>query len=171
MSIGAARLRRGVGQALAYLLFFAPVAILAGGPTHTALAPGHAELKLSLRHSGVRLDACRPRDAAELAGLPENMRAPLDCPRARSPVRLQLDLGGVRLVDAILRAQGLHADGRAVYYQRLVVPAGRTEIAVRMSDDARSPAFQYSETHVLDLAPAQSLLIDFEPDSGRFVFR
>lgn len=159
-----------LGQALAYALFFLPVAVLAGWPPYRALAPEQAEIRLSLRHSGARLGECRERDAAELAGMPENMRVPLDCPRGRSPVRLQLDVDGARLVDATLRAQGLHADGRAVYYQRLVVPAGRVGVTVRMSDDEREPGFPHVAERELELTPARSLLIDFDAASGRFVF-
>jgi hypothetical protein len=162
--------RRWLAQALAYALFFAPVAVLAGWPPYRQLEPGQAEVKLSLRHSGVRLGECRERDAAELAGMPENMRVPMDCPRGRSTLRLQLEVNGERLVDATLKAQGLHADGRAVYYRRLVIPAGAVRIAVRMSDDAREPDFRYTVERELDLAPARSLLIDFEAETGRFVF-
>jgi hypothetical protein len=162
--------RRWLAQALAYGMFFVPVALLAGWPPYRALAPDQAEIILSLRHSGVRLGECRERDIAELAGMPENMRLPLDCPRGRSPVRLQLDVDGERLVDATLRAQGLHADGRAVYYRRLVVPAGAVRIAMRMSDDERVPGFRYVREAEYDLAPARSLLIDFDTASGQFVF-
>jgi hypothetical protein len=162
--------RRWLAQAVAYAMFFIPVAVLAGWPPYRALAPEQAEITLSLRHSGARLGECRERDPAELAGLPENMRVPLDCPRGRSPVRLQLDVDGERLVDATLRAQGLHADGRAVYYRRLVVPAGTMRIAVRMSDDHREDGFRYVSEHEYELAPARSLLIDFDAASGGFVF-
>lgn len=163
--------RRWLGQALAYAMFFVPVAVLAGWPPYRALAPEQAEIRLSLRHSGVRLGECRERDAAELAGMPENMRVPLDCPRGRSPIRLQLDVEGARLIDARLRAQGLHADGRAVYYRRLVVPAGRVSVAVRLSDDEREAGFRYVSEREVELAPARSLLIDFDAAGGRFVFR
>jgi hypothetical protein len=162
--------RRWLGQAIAYAMFFVPVAVLAGWPAYRALEPQQAEIRLSLRHSGVRLGECRERDAAELAGMPENMRVPLDCPRGRSPVHLQLDVDGERLVETRLKAQGLHADGRAVFYQRLIVPAGLVTIVVRLSDDQREAGFRYITEREVELPPARSLLIDFDAAGGRFVF-
>lgn len=162
--------RQWIGQGLLFALFFGPVAMLAGWPAYRQLAPDEAELKLSLRHSGQRIGECRERDAAELASLPENMRATMDCPRERSPVTLQLDLNGERLIDATLEPQGLHGDGRAVFYRRIRIPAGDIRLDVRMKDDARQVEFPYEAVFESRLAPEQALVVDFDAESGKFVF-
>jgi len=162
--------KQRIAQGLLFGLFFGPVALLAGWQPYRQLEADQAELKLSLRHSGVRIGECRERDAAELANLPENMRAVMDCPRERSPVTLQLDLNGQRLIDATLEPQGLHGDGRAVFYRRIKIPAGDVHLEVRMKDDARQIEFPYQAVFESKLAPERALAVDFDAESGKFVF-
>lgn len=159
---------RIAGQTLLFAIFFGTAAVLSGGPTYQQLGADEAELKISLRHSGARLGACRERDAAELARLPENMRVSLECPRARSPIHLQLDLNDIRLVDETRNPAGLHSDGRTVFYRRIRVPAGPARLEVRMNDNASIPGFTHTATFATHLAPEQALVIDFDAESGSF---
>ena len=55
------------------------------------LAPDRALVKLSFSHHGKPVSDCHQTSAAELAKLPPNMRAPVRCPRERSPVTVELD--------------------------------------------------------------------------------
>lgn len=163
-------LARRAAQVVAFALFTGTVAMLAGWPPYRHLAPDQAVVKLSLRHTGVRLEECRTLDAEELAQLPPNMRAPQECPRERSPLVLELDINGRRTVAATIPAQGLHDDGRAVFYRRLIVPAGAVRLAVRMKDDVRQGDFAYRGAHQTHLPPGRALIVDFDAERGAFVF-
>lgn len=163
------RVLRHLAQATVLLAFIGAAAVLTTSPRYHYLEPDEAMVKLSLLHSGVRLGECRTRSEAEIADLPPNMRAAQDCPRERSPLLLQLDLDGVRLIDATLEPQGLHGDGRAAFYRRLKVPAGTFSVALRMSDDVRSEGFAYELARDVELHPGDVLVIDFDAQSGRFV--
>ena len=94
------------------------------------------------------------------------MRAPIKCPRGRSPVTVEVDIGGVNALRRSAAPSGLSRDGASAVYQRLVVPAGEQRIAVRLNDDARQAGFTHQRDVTLKLAPAQVLVIDFDAEKG-----
>jgi len=161
---------RWAARLAVFTAFTATVVALAGWPGYRHLDPDRALVKISLRHTGVRVGECRELSAAELERLPQNMRTPLQCPRERSPIELEVDINGRSVVDVTLQAQGLHADGRAVFYRRLLVPAGTVAVAVRMKDDVRQSSFAHRGTHQTRLEPGQALIVDFDSATGSFVF-
>ena len=73
-------------------------------PRYRHLAHDQALLKLSFTHAGQLVHECRRRTPEELAKLPPNMRAPLDCPRERSPVTVELALDGQLLAQREIAA-------------------------------------------------------------------
>ena len=77
-----------VGQIVLYGAFAAFIGFFATSPRYQHLAPDQALVKLSLAHFGDR--ECRKRTAEELKQLPPNMRAPMECPRERSPLTIEL---------------------------------------------------------------------------------
>jgi hypothetical protein len=160
---------RGVLQAVAYAAFLLPIAWLTAWPAYRQLPEDAAAVKLSVRHSGKVVGACRELSAEELAQLPPNMRAPQVCPRERSPLRLQLSVNDRQAVDVLLPAKGLHSDGMASFYRRITVPAGQLTLNVRMNDDASVAAFAYEEEFTSVVEPGRVLAIDFDARSGRFV--
>lgn len=162
--------RRWCGQAVAYALFFAPIGYFSSAPAYQHMPANMATIKLSVRHAGQRLEPCRERSAGELAGLPQTMRALQDCPRQRSPLRVELDVNGVSVVQELVTAPGLHADGMASSYRRLTIPAGRVHIVVRMRDHLAQEHFPYTAEQTFELRPAQILVIDFDGRHGRFNF-
>ncbi|MGZ8716882.1 MAG: hypothetical protein ACXWYO_07200, partial [Gaiellaceae bacterium] len=83
-----------VGQALLYGLFALLIGVFSQWPPYRHLAEDQALIKVSFSHHGKPVSDCRPLTAAELAKLPPNMRAPVKCPRERSPVTVEVDLGG-----------------------------------------------------------------------------
>ena len=174
MKMPASSARIGLGrlavQVLVLTIFTGTVAALAGWPPYRHLARDQAEVKVSLRHTGALLGECRALTAEELEGLPANMRAPLECPRERSPLVLELDINGRRAMDVTLNAQGLHADGRAVLYRRLQVPAGPVRLDIRMKDDVRQQTFAYRDSFETTLEPGRALIVDFDDAAGAFVF-
>ncbi len=82
------------GQVVLYALFAATIGFFSSYPRYRHLAHDQALLKLSFSHPGQLVSECRRRTQEELAALPPNMRNPLDCPRERSPVTVQLALDG-----------------------------------------------------------------------------
>ena len=160
---------RYLGQALAYGAFIWVIAVLSNA-AYQHLPEDQATVKLSVRHAGKLVSECRERTQEEMANLPPNMRAPLACPRERSPLVLELDIDGQSVIRETLPPRGLHNDGLASVYRRLSVPAGRLEVTVRMNDDVNVDGFPYAETRVVELAPAEVLLIDFDNAEQRFSF-
>ena len=126
-----------VGQALLYALFALVIGVFSRWPTYQHLGPDQALIKLSFTHTGKPVGDCRPLSADELAKLPPNMRAPMKCPRERSPVTVEVDIGGVPVLQRVAAPSGLSRDGASAVYQRLQVAAGEQRIAVRLNDDAR----------------------------------
>jgi hypothetical protein len=90
-------------------------------------------IKLSISHLGDR--ECRKRTPEELAKLPPNMRAPMDCPRERSDIRLEVDLDGQPVFRTVMHPTGLYKDGVSTVYKRFELKAGSHQVAVRMNDN------------------------------------
>jgi hypothetical protein len=154
------------GQVALYALFALFIGVFSRWPVYHHLGHDQALIKVSFTHSGKPVGDCRPQTEAELAKLPPNMRAPLRCPRERSPVTVEVDVGGVPALRRTAMPSGLSRDGASAVYQRLVIAAGEQRIAVRLNDDARSPGFAYQREATVKLAPAQVLVIDFDATQG-----
>ncbi len=155
-----------IGQVLLYGLFVLVVGTFSHWPAYHPLGDNEALIKLSFIHSGKLVGDCRPLSGPELARLPPNMRAPMICPRERSPVTVELDIGGVNALRRTAEASGLSKDGASAVYQRLVVPAGEQDLVIRLNDDARVQGFTYQREAKVTLAPSQVLVIDFDAEKG-----
>ena len=165
-----ARLLHYGGQAAAYLLLALAIGYFSNRPAYTHFPPDRALIKLSFAH-GAKKEECRRRTPEELARLAPNMRRPMACSRERLPVTVELLLDGAPLYQAVLPPTGLAGDGPSRAYQRFAVPSGRHELSTRLRDSDRPEGFDYERTAVVELAPGQSLAIDFRPEMGGFVFR
>ena len=155
-----------IGQGLLYAAFALVIGVFSQWPSYQHLAPDKALVKLSFSHQGERLGECVEQTLEELAKLPPNMRAPMKCPRERSPVTVELDIDGAPALRRTAAPSGLSRDGASAVYQRLVVRAGEQRLSVRMNDDARHPGFAYQKDVSVRLAPAQILVIDFDAENG-----
>lgn len=165
-----ALLRYG-GQGILYLLFAAFIGYFSTAPAYQHLAPGEALLRLSFRHPGEFATDCRARTAEELAKLPPQLRAQMDCPRERSPVHVRVELDGKLLYDETFQAAGLRRDGAASGYRRLPIAAGDHQLRVQFNDDVRVKGFNHEGERRLTVVPGQVVLIDFIPDQGGVVIR
>lgn len=154
------------GQIVLYGLFIVFIGVFSRWPSYQSLAPDRALVKLSFSHHGKPVSDCHQASAAELANLPPNMRAPVRCPRERSPVTVELDVDGALVYRHVALPSGISRDGAASVYHRLEVPAGLHRVQVRLADDARVPGFAYVRDATLTLAPAQILVIDFDSAKG-----
>jgi hypothetical protein len=157
-------------QGVLYAAFVAFVGYFATAPSYEHLAPGEALVRLSFSHGAPRKEPCRERTAEELAKLPPNMRAPLDCSRERASVTVELEMDGKLLYHIVAPPTGLARDGASTVYRRLTVRAGRHDFRARLSDNAKGK-FNYVAERSVDLGAGQALLIDFNAGQGGFLFR
>ena len=155
-----------IGQALLYGLFALIIGVFSNWPPYRHLAADQALIKLSFNHQGKPVSACRSATPQELAKLPPNMRAPLVCPRERSPITVELDLDGVAALRQVAIPSGLSRDGTSALYHRRVVAAGVHHLVVRLKDDVGSPGFDFVHEATVTLKPAQILVVDFDPGKG-----
>ena len=155
-----------IGQALLYGLFALIIGYFSGSPSYRHLPADQALIKLSFSHEGKRVSACRQRSAEELAKLAPNMRAPMDCPRERSPVTVEIDLDGTQVYRHVAQPSGLSKDGASTVYHRLPVRAGQHRLAIRLNDDTRAPGFNYQREETVTLQPGKVLVIDFNQQAG-----
>jgi hypothetical protein len=154
------------GQVALYGLFALAIGVFSQWPPYRPLAPDQALIKVSFTRVGKPVGDCRPLTADELARLPPNMRAPMQCPRERSPVTVQVDIDGRRVLTRSAPPSGLSHDGASAVYERLVVPAGERRIAVALSDDMRAREAAYRREATVRLVPGQVLVIDFDAEKG-----
>lgn len=159
------------GQAVLYLLFAAFIGYFSTSPAYQHLAPDHALLRVSFRAPGQPVAECRPRSAEELAKMPPQLRAQVECPRERSPVHMRVELDGKMLFDEAFAPAGLRRDGAASGHHRLPIPAGEHLVRVQVNDNVRVKGFTYEGEQRVKLAPGDVVLIDFLPDHGGVVIR
>lgn len=157
---------RLVGEMLGYGLFAAMVGFFAVAPAYSPIESGHAVVTLSFAHSGQRLADCRERTPEELAKLPPNMRAPMECSRERSPVDVRFAVDGDVRYARTLKPSGLSRDGTSYVYAKIEIPAGRHDIDLALDDDIHRSGGAYEYSAEVDLQPYQILVIDFDPNVG-----
>jgi hypothetical protein len=161
--------RRAPNLALGGLLSLAVIlgaAKLSAWPTWQSLPEGTAVLRLSFSHPGIR--KCRDRTAAELAGLPKNMRSAKICESRRAPVRVEMDIDGRRAFAADLAPSGLAGSGPSRVYHRFALPVGTYRVDVRLSDNPEVAGFPHKATFDITAASARSYVIDFDGETGEF---
>lgn len=154
-------------QVLAYGAFAAMLGYFSTSPAYRLRADHAAVVKLSFSHSAQLQQACHERSAAELAKLAPNMRSRLDCPRARSVVKVELDMDGKPLYRIDILPTGLHNDGAATVYRRLEITAGNHQFHAKLADGPDG-VFKFISDASIDLVPGQVLVVDFAKDG--FVF-
>ena len=150
-----------LGQVFAYAAFGAVLVLASHGPAYHPLAQGGALVLVSVAHPSRPDGACRRLSEAELAARAPNMRAPVECPRRRVPVRVTMDIDGRTVVDETALPSGIAHDGSASLYRRIPVEAGRHHVRVRMDDEERSAG--------IILSAGQVLRIEYRPAQGGIV--
>ncbi len=158
-------------QALGYALFMLLVWYFSAAPAYTRLQPDQAVITLAFAHAGARLEECHALSQKELARLAPNMRAPMDCPRERSPVRVKLLLDGKLFLEEVARAPGFYHDLGVDIYRSARVPVGTHVLDVQMDDNVRLDGPTYTQRETVTLKPAQLLVVDFDSETGSFVIQ
>ena len=158
-------------QAVNYGVFMLLVWYFSAAPPYTQLTANQAVITVAFSHAGELREECRQLSQEELAKLPPNMRAPMDCPRERSPVTVQLLLDGELLIEDVAHAPGLYNDLGIDIYRSAKVPVGKHTLAVRMNDNARVEGPTHTHEETVTLEPAQLLVIDFNSEIRSFIVR
>ncbi|WP_367068037.1 hypothetical protein [Oryzisolibacter sp. LB2S] len=160
-----------LGQAVLYGGFAVALGVFSRWPVYHPVPEGMAQIKVSFAHHGARLAPCRPYTPEEQAKLPPNMRKAEKCERERSPVSIEVDIDGKTVLARTSPPSGLSRDGASTLYQRMNVPAGQHQIAVRFKDDQKAEGYTSELKETITLQPAQVLVIDYSPDKGGIVLQ
>lgn len=158
-----------IGQVVLYGAFAAFIGYFSTAPTYRQIPEDVALIKLSMSHLGGR--ECRKRTPEELQKLPPNMRAPLECPRGRSDIKLLVELDGKPFYETVMHPTGLSKDGVSTTYKRFEVKAGTYRLSVKMNDNLVNPGWNFVKEAEVTLKPARVLVIDFNPDKGGLFFQ
>ena len=158
------------GQGIVYAAIAALLGFFADSPAYRHFDDDKAQLTLSLAHSGKHVRDCRRLTAAEIAALPPNMRKPVDCPRGRLPVLVEIELNGRTIVRESVPPSGLFGDGPSQVYKNFVIPSGSYTLVARLRDSAREEGFDYQREAQVVIAPRQRVVIAFRADAGGFDF-
>lgn len=160
-----------IGRFAVVLALFGSVAWLSDRPVYRQIPSDAAVMLLTFVHSADRRSECRRLSPEEIAKLPPNMRRTQDCPRARRPIYVELDIDGRNVYRASLPPSGIAGDGPSRVYHRIVLPATQYDVAVRMRDTPRADGFDHERREAVRLAEKQMFIIDYRPESGDFIFR
>ena len=153
-------------QAVNYTIFMALIWYFATAPSIRVLAEDEAVITIAFAHAGELLEPCQRLSGEELAKLAPNMRKLETCPRERSRVIIEATLDGKTLYSETLQPPGLFSDGGVDVYFSASVPAGKHNFEIKMDDSVRKEGFNHTSSQVVDLIPAQIMLVVFEPEKG-----
>lgn len=155
-------------QIFYYALFMLLVWYFSIKPPYYQLDDDQAVITLSFTHATKIREACRKMTQEDLMKLAPNMRLPMECPRERSPLKLELYLDDALLIKAELEPPGFHKDQSVSLFERVKVKAGKHKLRAWMNDDINTEGPTYLHEKVIILKPEQQLLVDFNAGSGGF---
>ena len=90
------------GQAAVYAAIAAAVGYLSASPAYQQVPEGLAQIKISFRHGGARVEDCRKLTPEEIAKQPVNARRANTCSRERIPVTVEIRIDGTAVYEAVL---------------------------------------------------------------------
>ena len=157
-------------QIAAYISFAVFIGYFSSNPGYIHLDPDMALLKISFSHAGQRKEECRRLTQEELEALAPNMRRPLECSRERVPILVEVLLDGKILYKEYIPPSGLSHDGTSTVYERFRVTPGQHKLVTRMRDSRENEGFDFERSADIELKPGQNFVIDFNKESGGFVF-
>jgi hypothetical protein len=153
-------------QAFNYSLFMGVVWFFASGPSIRLIGADEAKLTIAFAHAGELREPCRMLSQEELNKLAPNMRKVDDCPRERSPVNIEAELDGTMVYSASLQPPGLFGDGGVDVFFSAKIPAGEHQLNLKMNDSVRVEGFNHQFEQVVNIEPAQILLVEFNTKRG-----
>ncbi|MEE9614342.1 MAG: hypothetical protein V3W31_05230 [Thermodesulfobacteriota bacterium] len=169
-----------IRMALLLLLILSPAIYLSEAP-YSFFSPEDAAIKVAFKHSGTKVVGCEEEDLVKRSG--EKYREGLKgtsgvsmdlseiggCPRERHPISVELFLDGRKLLDKDYEAMGIKKDMASYVYERFIIERGTHTVLVKMTDSGPSSPTVYTLEKTVDVAPAEILVIRFDPISRRLV--
>lgn len=155
-------------QALNYTVFMAMVWYFSFSPPYRQLTDDEAVVTLAFGHAGKRIAECSVMSPEELEKLAPNMRKPMDCPRERSPVSLELRVDDELAIKEVFDAPGLYQDQSIDVYRDIKVASGEYRLSIRMNDDVGVDGPTHRFERSVSLRPAQRLVVSFDAKENGF---
>ncbi len=158
-------------QILNYTVFMALVWYFSFSPPYVRLTPEESMITLALSHAGKPAHECRRKSQEELAKLPPNMRVPEECPRERSPIKIEVLMNDKYVIDETVDPPGLYKDQGVDIYHSVKVPKGEHMLEIRMNDNVRVEGPTHHYRQAVSLGSAQLLVIQFNNAQNQFVLK
>ncbi len=124
------------------------VIVAAGLGASTAVgyrAPSSAasELVVTFKHPGSLSEDCRVLSEEEKLKLPAHMRRDKICDRARSDVRLRIEVDGAPVIERSYSPAGVWSDGNSVGVERLPIEPGEHVVRISIGETPEPSEWQY----------------------------
>ena len=158
-------------QILNYTVFMGMIWYFSTNPPYQRLEENQALITFTMSHVGKHVTKCKKTPYKELMKLPPNMRKPMDCPRERSPVVMELTLDNKVIYSHTAQPIGLYKDQGIDVYEDIKVPAGKHNFKVWINDDVKVEGPIYWHEQDVDIKPEQHLVIQFESKNNGFSFK
>lgn len=155
-------------QALNYAVFMGLVWYFSILPPYNQLEPDQAMITFTMSHVGKHVTECKKMSYEELMKLPPNMRKPMDCPRERSPIIMELKLDDKVVYSKTANPVGLYKDQGIDVYENIRVPAGKHRLIVWMNDDVKVEGPTYRKEQEVEIKPEQHMIVQFESKFNNF---
>ena len=149
-------------QALNYTVFMAVTWYFSMYPSFRQLEENQAMVTFTMSHVGKHVTECVKMSYEDLMKLPPNMRKPMDCPRERSPVIMELTFDDEVVYSHTAQPVGLYKDQGIDIYEDIKVTAGKHRIKAWVNDDVNVEGPIYLHEQDIELRPEQHLVIQFE---------
>jgi len=160
-----------IGQTVAFIIFAFVIGYFSNSPSYTYHDPDMALIMVSFSHASKHKEKCRPFTTEETAALAPNMRRPMDCPRERLPLHVEVIMDGNTLLSKSYNPTGLAKDGSASVYESIPVKPGQHQIIAKLRDSHRQDGFDYESNISFSLNPKELFVIDFRKELGGFYYQ
>lgn len=160
-----------LAEMFAYAAFALVVGLLSAWPRVELIDAGRAIVSLAFSHAGERIGECRRISQEELNKLAPNMRQPIECPRERHSVRVELRSGATVLYSGTLLPSGVWSDGKVNIYRRIEIAAGRHDFFIGMNDSGGDGAFDFVARRELDVLAGRNIVVEFDELTQQFLIR
>jgi len=165
------KIRYILGQSVAFVIFAVGLGYFSNSPSYTYHDPDMALIMVSFSHASERKEECRPYTKEETAALAPNMRRPMDCPRERVPVHVEIIMDDNTLLSKSYNPTGLVKDGSASIYESIPVKPGQHQLIAKLRDSHREEGFDYESSISFNLKPKELFVIDFRKELGGFYYQ
>lgn len=164
-------LRFIIGRIFAFTVFAIGLGYFSTSPSYTYHDPTKALLMVSFSHASERKEDCRKFTQEELNELAPNMRRPLDCPRERVPIHVEVVMDSKVLLSKSYNPTGLAKDGAVSVYESIPIAPGQHHVVAKLRDSRREHGFDYQAETSIELEQKELFVIDFRKDLNGFYFQ